>query len=192
MVKLNLGCGKRDFGSDWIHIDGADYPHIDSQNIESLDYRDKSVDLIYASHVIEYFDRIEVLSVLKEWKRVLRIDGVLRIAVPDFYQMAKLYLVDSYDLEKFLGPLYGKMQIEKKTIDSDYESKIESQTIYHRTVYDFNNLKELLEEVGFRNVKKYDWRETEHSDFDDHSQAYIPHMDKVNGTLISLNVECLK
>ena len=179
MVKLNLGCGKRDFGSDWIHIDGADYPHIDSQNIESLDYRDKSVDLIYASHVIEYFDRREVLPVLKEWKRVLRIDGVLRIAVPDFYQMAKLYLVDSYDLEKFLGPLYGKMMMLKKTI-------------YHKTVYDFNDLKELLEEVGFRNVKKYDWRETEHSEFDDHSQAYIPHMDKENGTLISLNVECLK
>ena len=179
MVKLNLGCGNRNFGSDWIHIDGAEYPHLDSQNIESLDYRDKSVDLIYASHVIEYFDRREVLSVLKEWKRVLRIDGVLRIAVPDFYQMARLYLVDSYDLEKFLGPLYGKMVMLKKTI-------------YHKTVYDFNDLKELLEEVGFRNVKKYDWRETEHSEFDDHSQAYIPHMDKENGTLISLNVECLK
>ena len=179
MVKLNLGCGKRDFGSDWIHIDGAEYPHLESQNIESLDYRNKSVDLIYASHVIEYFDRKEVLSVLKEWKRVLRIDGVLRIAVPDFYQMAKLYLVDSYDLEKFLGPLYGKMVMLKKTI-------------YHKTVYDFNDLKELLEEVGFRNVKKYDWRETEHSELDDHSQCYLPHMDKENGTLISLNVECLK
>jgi len=104
---------------------------------------------------------------------------VLRIAVPDFYQMAKLYLVDSYDLEKFLGPLYGKMAMLKKTI-------------YHKTVYDFNELKKLLEEVGFRNVNKYDWRETEHSEFDDHSQAYIPHMDKENGTLISLNVECLK
>ena len=192
MVKLNLGCGNRNFGTDWTHIDGAEYPHVDSHNVISLDYRDKSVDLIYASHLIEYFDSVEIVTVLKEWKRVLRIDGMLRIAVPDFYQMAKLYLVDSYDLEKFLGPLYGKMQIEKKTIDSDYVSKIESQTIYHRTVYDFNDLKELLEVVGFRNVKKYDWRETEHSEFDDHSQAYIPHMDKENGTLISLNVECLK
>ena len=66
MVKLNLGCGNRNFGSDWTHIDGANYPHIDSHNVISLDYRDKSVDLIYASHVIEYFDRREVLSVLKE------------------------------------------------------------------------------------------------------------------------------
>ena len=102
MVKLNLGCGNRNFGSDWTHIDGANYPHIDSHNVISLDYRDKSVDLIYASHLIEYFDRREVLPVLKEWKRVLRIDGMLRIAVPDFYQMARLYLVDSCDLFGFL------------------------------------------------------------------------------------------
>jgi predicted SAM-dependent methyltransferase len=190
MVKLNLGCGKRDFGSDWVHIDGGDFPHLHSHNIEKLDYRDKSVDLIYASHVIEYFDRREILSVLKEWKRVLKIDGVLRIAVPDFYQIAKLYLVDSYDLKKFLGPLYGKISMEIVHMN-DNRFK-ESKIVYHKTVYDFDNLKELLEEVGFRNVNKYDWRETEHSEFDDHSQAYIPHMDKENGTLISLNVECLK
>ena len=30
------------------------------------------------------------------------------------------------------------------------------------------------------------------SDFDDHSQAYLPHMDKENGTSMSLNVECIK
>ena len=41
-------------------------------------------------------------------------------------------------------------------------------------------------------VKKYDWKETDHSEFDDHSQAYIQHMDKENGILISLNVECVK
>ncbi|HAI38830.1 MAG TPA: methyltransferase, partial [Maribacter sp.] len=39
---------------------------------------------------------------------------------------------------------------------------------------------------------KYDWRQTEHAKFDDHSQAYIPHMDKENGTLISLNIEAVK
>ena len=45
---------------------------------------------------------------------------------------------------------------------------------------------------GMREVNHYDWRDTEHSEFDDHSQAYLPHMDKDNGTLMSLNVECKK
>ena len=50
----------------------------------------------------------------------------------------------------------------------------------------------LLEENGFKNIKLYDWRETEHSQFDDHSQAYFPHLDKENGLLVSLNIECQK
>lgn len=50
----------------------------------------------------------------------------------------------------------------------------------------------VLEDVGFENVRRYNWRETEHALIDDYSQAYIPHMDKENGILISLNIECSK
>jgi len=66
------------------------------------------------------------------------------------------------------------------------------RTIYHRTVYDFESLRSVLESVGFKNVRRYDWRQTIHKDYDDYSQAYIPHMDKENGLLISLNVEADK
>ena len=61
-----------------------------------------------------------------------------------------------------------------------------------KTTYDFDSLENILISCGFRDCRIYDWRETEHSHFDDHSQAYIPHMDKDNGVLISLNVECNK
>jgi hypothetical protein len=66
------------------------------------------------------------------------------------------------------------------------------ETIYHRTVYDFSSLKRVLEDSSFSNVRMYDWRETEHAIFDDHSQAYLPHMKKDSGVLMSLNVECDK
>jgi len=48
-----------------------------------------------------------------------------------------------------------------------------------------------LEEAGFNNVRRYDWRETDigHAGIDDYSQAYLPHMDKENGRLMALNVE---
>tara|TARA_R110000822_G_scaffold52235_10_gene135386 strand:+ start:13220 stop:13759 length:540 start_codon:yes stop_codon:yes gene_type:complete len=179
MTKLNLGCGWRNFGEDWIHIDGGDYSHLDSHDITSLPYEDGSVDLIYASHVIEYFDREDVENLLSEWVRCLKVGGVLRIAVPDFDSMARLYVINDMPLETFLGPLYGKMSMG-------------DETIYHKTVYDEKRLKELFASVGMRNISLYDWRDTEHSDFDDHSQAYIPHMDKDNGTLISLNLEAVK
>lgn len=178
-MKINLGCGWRDFGSDWIHIDGGDYEHLDSYDIYLNDYQRDSVDLIYASHIIEYFDREEVIKLLNGWKGVLKRDGVMRIAVPNFSEIASLYVNESYGLDSFVGLLYGKMPMGDKTI-------------YHRTTYDFDSLKTVLESVGMREVDYYNWRETEHSQFDDHSQAYLPHMDKEKGTLMSLNVECKK
>ena len=32
-MKINIGCGQRNFGNEWIHIDGADYDHINSKDI---------------------------------------------------------------------------------------------------------------------------------------------------------------
>jgi ubiquinone/menaquinone biosynthesis C-methylase UbiE len=179
MKKINMGCGWRNFGQEWIHIDGGDYDHLDSNDITKLDYEDNSIDLIYASHVIEYFDREEISNILKEWIRVLKPDGVLRLAVPNFKAMANIYINSSYSLDNFLGLLYGKMDMGKSKI-------------YHKTTYDFDSLKLLLKNLEMKNIKMYDWRQTEHSAYDDHSQAYIPHMDKENGMLISLNVEARK
>lgn len=180
MIKLNIGCGWRNFGKDWIHIDGGNYDHLDYKDITKLEFEDNSVDLIYASHVLEYFDRQEAVSLLKEWNRVLKNNGILRLAVPDFYAMTQLYFLDNYPLDTFLGPLFGKM-------------KMGDQTIYHKTTYDWNSLCEILTKVGFKNFQKYNWQDYEvHVKNDDHSQAYIPHMDKENGKLISLNIECIK
>jgi predicted SAM-dependent methyltransferase len=180
MIKINMGCGWRNFGTDWIHIDSGDYEHLDYSSITNLEqFKDNSVDLIYASHVIEYFDREEVKNVLLEWQRVLVTSGVLRLSVPDFRQIAHLYLNKTYDLHKFLGPLYGKMTMGK-------------ETIYHKTVYDLHSLSSLLYDLNFKNIHLYDWRRTDHANFDDHSQAYLPHMDKENGKLLSLNLECIK
>ncbi len=177
-MKLSIGCGPVDFGKDWIHVDGVDYPHLDSYDIVNLEqYEDNTFEVIYASHVLEYFDRAEVLVVLKEWSRVLKPGGKLRLAVPDFTEMVKLYLEKGYKLESFLGPLYGKMPMG-------------DETIYHKTTYDFWSLEEVLLSVGFTNVDRYNWRDYPvHVENDDCSQAYLPKMDKENGTLISLNVE---
>lgn len=176
-MKLHLGCGKRDFGDSWHHIDNIDYPHVDSNDVTKLPYDNDSCDVIYASHLLEYFDRQEAVEVLKEWRRVLRLGGVLRLAVPNFEVLSKLYSKGVVTLDQVVGPLYGKWN---------------DPPIYHKTTYDFYSLEKVLNDCGFKSVRKYDWRKTEHSEHDDHSQAYIPHMDKDNGVLISLNVEATK
>ena len=179
MIKINMGCGWRNFGQDWIHIDGGDYKHLNHKSITKLEFANNTVDLIYASHVLEYFDRTQVKPLLSEWRRVLKPHGTLRVAVPDFSVLCRLYQKCEIELENVLGPLYGAMQMGNKSI-------------YHKTTYDLKNLSIVLTENGFYDIMRYDWRDTEHAQFDDHSQAYFPHMDKENGTLVSLNMECKK
>ena len=186
-IKLHLGCGKKYIPEFTWHVDLDDYPHINYHHeISNLPvFKNNSVDLIYCCHAFEYFDREEGKSVLKEWKRVLKPGGTLRLAVPDFEAIVKVYFKYKKDLEHrgILGPLYGRMKIKTKNGE---------KFIYHKTVYDFNSLKKLLKSVGFRTIRRYDWRKTIHKDYDDFSQAYIPHMDKEHGLLISLNVEAKK
>lgn len=65
---------------------------------------------------------------------------------------------------------------------------------WHGMIFDFELMKQGLEEAGFQNVRRYDWRKTDigKMEFDDFSQAYLPHMDKEHGRLMSLNVEAEK
>lgn len=176
-MKLHLGCGKRHIHG-FVHIDAIDYPHVDHvSSIDNLPFIPSgTVDLIYNCHVLEHFKRCDVGRVLREWFRVLEPGGVLRISVPDFEKLCQVY--GSYkDLSLVIGSLFGRQ---------DYLYNI------HYNVFDFDSLKSDLESAGFTNVRRYDWRQTSHADIDDYSQAYVPHMDKENGVLISLNVECDK
>jgi len=176
-IKINMGCGKRNFGKDWIHIDKAKYEHIDHHDIFNFPY--KEINLIYASHLIEYLDRFEVINLLQIWHNKLSSGGILRLAVPDFEVISKLYMLKKFKLDSFLGPLYGRMEMN-------------DVKIYHKTTYDFDSLKKILNDCGYINIKKWNHWEVDHGIHDDHSQAYLPHLDKKNGTLISLNVECQK
>jgi predicted SAM-dependent methyltransferase len=178
MIKLNLGSGNSYFGEDWEHIDSIELPHIKQHDITKLLFKDNSVDLIYSSHTLEYFDREEVLPVLQEWNRVLKLNGKIYLSVPDFKAMSELYLNEGVPLHKFLGPLYGKMDSNGKTI-------------FHKTVWDYASLGEYLRISGFRRIDTWD----EKTSYFGHEIIKVPfgtsddcsHA-KINGKLISLNV----
>tara|TARA_X000000950_G_C13821284_1_gene622021 strand:+ start:286 stop:822 length:537 start_codon:yes stop_codon:yes gene_type:complete len=178
-MKLHLGCWHR-YIPGFVHVDLCELPHINFQSdIGNLSFAENnSVEYIYCSHSLEYKDYVEAEIVLKEWSRVLKPGGLIRIAVPDFDALIKLYN-QTKTIDSIIGPLFGKMPLNE-------------DVIYHKSVYNFEKLENLLINCGFNNVKKYDWRATEHAEIDDHSQAYYPHMDKDKGMLLSLNVECIK
>ncbi len=183
-LRLHLGCGKR-YIPGFVHIDLDDFPHIDYRSgIDKLPmFANEAADLIYCSHAFEYFDRVQAPDVLAEWHRVLKPGGPLRLAVPDFEALVSVFR-KSGDLNQILGPLYGRIAIQAPGGSMFL--------FYHRTVFDFASLEKLCLQAGSRSFRRYDWRQSIHRDYDDHSQAYIPHMDKEHGELISLNVEAVK
>jgi len=92
-LKLHLGCGK-------VHIPGfVNIDQYDNDSVNVVDdvkklskFQSNSVDLIYAAHVLEHFTRWEYKDVLRRWKELLKPNGILRIAVPDFEVISKYYI----------------------------------------------------------------------------------------------------
>ena len=185
-MKLHIGCGKREWPG-WINIDGVDLPHIHWRDVTKLPYRNNEADLIYASHLIAYFDRDEIVPILNEWKRVLKPGGILRLATPDFEQLLIAYETNIVPIEGILGPLYGKITLK-------------GMSVYHKTCYNYDSLRTLLLEVGFKDPITWSHNETEHAELDDHSKAHIPHDPQAietgvytkNHLPISLNIQVTK
>jgi predicted SAM-dependent methyltransferase len=138
--------------------------------------KQNSVKTIYASHILEHVPRPCIMTVLARWYTVLKPKGLIRISVPDWDAIVQQYMYAA-DLTELLGLLYGRQ---------DYPGN------EHKCVWNYTRLCKDLMDIGFVNPRRYDWRDTEHAKYDDCSQAYIPHMEKECGRLMSLNVEATK
>jgi predicted SAM-dependent methyltransferase len=174
MIKLHLGCGTKHL-PEYVNIDIRYLPGVDEvNNIRFLrNYKNNTVDEIYACHVLEHFGRWEYKSVLQRWYEILKPGGQLRLAVPNFESICQHYRKTS-DLKSIMGLLYG---------GQDYDEN------YHYVTFDLQSLSEDLSNIGFSKIELWDCEKYEGDDF---SKAYLPHMDKENGILMSLNILATK
>jgi len=172
-MKLHIGCGKR-FLPGYKHLDVIDFDHVDfvcdARKLSMIDAA--TVSEIYACHVLEHVERCEVATVLKEWRRVMKPDGILRLAVPDFEAIVREY-EENRDLNRFQGLLYGG-----QTYDFNF----------HHVAFDYRSLSAFLQEAGFSDIRRYEWQAFLPEGYDDYSRSYLPHMDFEHGRCMSLNI----
>ena len=182
-IQLHLGCNH-------IHIDG--YINVDLVETPATDviddaitlrkFKRNSVDLIYASNLLEHLGRFKYKEALKRWYELLKVGGILRLSVPNFEAVCEYYL-KTKDLDSIYCALYAGQ-------NEPYN--------FHYWCWDFNNLKRDLEGIGFRDVKLFD---REILGVRDWSLNYVPYRkdgkelpdgEWFKGTFIALNVESKK
>jgi predicted SAM-dependent methyltransferase len=137
-LRLHLGCGKIDHPG-FVNIDALPRRHVHHvQAVDRLDrFRDGSVDLVYACHVLEHFSHLHVPDVLKEWARVLKPGGRLCLSVPDFDRLLDIYRATDQDVDAIINPLMGGQEYAYN---------------YHRVIFTRDYLMKLLLQAGFRRV----------------------------------------
>ncbi len=189
LVKVNLGCGLR-VANGWLNIDGSlnaliasspswthhlVYRFSGASNYYSLDQycrilkehkflfhnlslslplHDQSVDIIYSSHFFEHLFKGEAAKLLKSCYRALKPGGLIRISIPDL-----AYAISLYSLGKKTEMLDNYFFVENRG----------SYLARHKYMYDFELIKQALEEAGFSNVKRYEYQ-----------QGNVPDLDKLD------------
>lgn len=140
-LRLHLGCGKIDHPG-FVNIDAR--PRRNVHYVQAVDrlsrFRDGSVDLVYACHVLEHFSHLRVPAVLKEWGRVLKPGGKLCLSVPDFDRLLDIYRDSGRDVNSIINALMGGQEYPYN---------------YHRVIFTRDYLGKLLLAAGFRRV--YEW-----------------------------------
>ncbi len=184
-LKLHLGCGRR-LIHGFVNVDAlaSVKPDLVEDVFKLPSFAANSVDLIYACHVAEHATRATYMTVLRRWFEVLKPGGKLRLAVPDLRAAMKWYL-EHGNLREIMGLLYGG-QSDK------YD--------HHGVGFDESTLQADLRAVGFTNVHRYDWRETNHFYVDDYSNSMLPECryftrrndGPFRAHMVSLNLEATK
>lgn len=108
---------------------------------------DRSVAVLYSSHMVEHLDKDQVLRFLKEARRVLLPGGIIRLAVPNIRFHVDNYLQDR-DADKFIGATYLTCQRPKSLLDKLKYLLVGER--HHQWMYDGESLCKLLSSVGFQ------------------------------------------
>ena len=162
-IKLHIGCGTV-YKEGWINIDNNS-----DDNIKKLDFMwdlrkplpfpENSVDFVYNEHFLEHLTADEGGGLIKNLMKILKPNGVLRIAMPDLEMSVKNYmnknsLTENKDFLKKYCLDFIKTNAEALNIDFRWWG--------HQWLYDWEELERRLKEAGCIKIKKCKLNESEY------------------------------
>jgi len=146
---LNVGCGPYP-KSNFINLDYCWEPAIDiCWDIAKNKYPipDQSLVGIYTEHCMEHIPFDTFIENCKEFYRMLQPNGTVRIIVPD----GEIYF-DIYQQKK--EGKDAKMPYEENYISPMARINGLFRKYGHQFIYDFETMRKILEQVGFKDIRK--------------------------------------
>ena len=140
---LNVGCGARTFkeypeGYQCINYDERSIEGVDVVgDVRTLDFPNEEFDFIIASDIMEHFTIFETENILREWKRVLKINGIIEFRMPNLRAICKKYIDGNINAKMCSWLLYG---------GQDYSGN------FHFTGFDREWFKSIIEPLGFKEI----------------------------------------
>jgi predicted SAM-dependent methyltransferase len=96
---LNIGAGRRVYKTyptpeyECVNVDERTLSGIDYVcDVRKLRFGDEEFDFVLASDIIEHFPIKEVDNILTEWKRVLKVGGIIEFRLPNLEEIVADYL----------------------------------------------------------------------------------------------------
>jgi len=116
------------------------------------------VDGIYSEHFLEHIDYLYAVRILREFFRILRPGGCIRLVLPDLLTFSQAYLDDNVSFFKacyqFTPSTFPELEIENSCqgLNSIFYNHS------HKYIWDFPSLRSALIDIGFSVVNRCSWR----------------------------------
>ena len=149
MTKLHLGCGPLALPG-WINIDNQKYPGVDRvlDLTRGLPYKNAS--FIFAEHFIEHIAYPDALKLMRECRRALADDGVLRLSTPN--------------LDWVWITHYKEAMNDAEALQACFAINRAFRGWGHQFLYNERTLRATLQDAGFATVKRVEYGASEHSE----------------------------
>lgn len=148
-MKLHIGSGPQIL-EGWLNIDNLPYPGVDRvlDVTEGLPFED--VRFIFAEHFIEHLSFDAAMNLMRECRRVLHEDGVLRLSTPN--------------LDWVWASHYKKVMTVEEAVLACFAINRAFRGWGHQFLYNEITLRSLLLDAGFAEVVRRDYGQSTHEE----------------------------
>jgi predicted SAM-dependent methyltransferase len=152
-LRVVFGCGD-ETRSGWVNVDALPAPGVGiaCDLRKPLPFAAESARLVYSEHFLEHLEYEEAISFLRECNRLMGPRARIRIVVPDMERFVRAYLDGDEAFFQTASPHETHPVRSLNLLFRWYGS--------HKFAYDYQTLKELLEEAGFHDVERFGCNES--------------------------------